>query len=303
MIVELERLSAAVVRLDIGDFPVRLKLAARHDGDRWRRRLWTDEVEVDLDRVMSVYYRRPTRFVMSPELSDGDKVFATAEARLGFGGVLASLGALWVNNPTKVGVAEYKPLQLDVATAAGLEVPRTLVTNDHGEMADFAASLGGPVVCKTFSSLVLSEGTVADAIYTTLIEPNQVDPRQLSMTAHLIQEWVPKAFDVRVTMVGQIPYAAAIHTGSDMGHIDWRADYKSLEYERIEPPEHITTGMIRYLHTFGLNYGAFDFVVQPDGTWRMLECNPAGQWLWLEEQAGLPISATLADLLAKGIDT
>ncbi len=48
------------------------------------------------------------------------------------------------------------------------------------------------------------------------------------------------------------------------------------------------------------NFGAFDFVVQPDGTWRVLECNPAGQWLWLEYQAGLPIAAALADLLAKG---
>lgn len=78
-----------------------------------------------------------------------------------------------------------------------MEVPRTLVTNDYGELVAFAASLNGPVVCKTFSSLVLSEGTVAEAIYTTPVEPNQIDPRQLATTAHLIQQWVPKDFEVR----------------------------------------------------------------------------------------------------------
>ena len=52
----------------------------------------------------------------------------------------------------------------------------------------------------------------------------------------------------------------------------------------------------------GLNYGAFDFVITPDGDWVMLECNPAGQWLWLEHETGAPIAAALADLLTEGPD-
>ncbi|MGH3570171.1 MAG: ATP-grasp ribosomal peptide maturase [Pseudonocardia sp.] len=302
VVAELEKLLTSVVRIDVGDFPVRMRLAARHKGDRWRGRLWTDDVEIDLDRVGAAYYRRPTRFVLPSGLSAGDAVFATAEARLGFGGVLASLDAMWINNPAKVAIAEYKPVQLKTAADAGLDIPQTLVTNDHGALVDFAASVNGPVVCKTLSSLVLSERTVAEAIYTTPVEPAQVDPQQLATTAHLVQQWVPKVFDVRVTMVGRIPYAAAIHAGSDAAHLDWRADYPSLSYERIEPPTHVTAGMIRYLQALGLNYGAFDFVVQPDGTWRALECNPNGQWLWLEHQVGLPIAAAVAGLLAKGTD-
>jgi hypothetical protein len=31
------------------------------------------------------------------------------------------------------------------------------------------------------------------------------------------------------------------------------------------------------------------------------ECNPNGQWLWLEHEAGLPIAAALADLLSSGV--
>ncbi|MGH8940794.1 MAG: hypothetical protein ACRDV2_15810 [Actinomycetes bacterium] len=32
-----------------------------------------------------------------------------------------------------------------------------------------------------------------------------------------------------------------------------------------------------------------------------LECNPNGQWLWLEHEVGLPIAAGLADLLSSGV--
>jgi hypothetical protein len=49
----------------------------------------------------------------------------------------------------------------------------------------------------------------------------------------------------------------------------------------------------------GLNYGAFDFVVTPNDEW-VMECNPAGQWLWLEHETGVPIAAALADLLTEG---
>ncbi len=183
-----------------------------------------------------------------------------------------------------------------------MKVPRTLITNDRDELCAFAEEINGPVVCKAFSSLVLSEGDAVESVYTTIIDPATVDPQQFSATAHLIQEWIPKDFEVRVTMVGQVPFATAIRAGSDAAHVDWRADYQTLSYEQVETPPDVAESLTRYLAAFGLNYGAFDFVVEPDGTWRFLECNPNGQWLWLEHEVGLPIAAALAKLLTKGVE-
>jgi hypothetical protein len=56
------------------------------------------------------------------------------------------LNARWVNNPARIVVAEYKPLQLRHAADAGLRVPRTLVINDHGAAVAFGAEIDGPVV-------------------------------------------------------------------------------------------------------------------------------------------------------------
>lgn len=83
----------------------------------------------------------------------------------------------------------------------------------------------------------------------------------------------------------------------ELGRTDWRADYAALTYEVIDVPDLVREAMIRYLDAFGLAFGAFDFVATPDGEWVVLECNPAGQWLWLADETGLPIAAALADLL------
>ena len=47
-----------------------------------------------------------------------------------------------------------------------------------------------------------------------------------------------------------------------------------------------------------LLYGAIDLVRTPDGRYVFLEINPNGQYLWIEHDTGLPISAAVATLLA-----
>jgi D-alanine-D-alanine ligase-like ATP-grasp enzyme len=53
-----------------------------------------------------------------------------------------------------------------------------------------------------------------------------------------------------------------------------------------------------FMQVFGLIYGAFDFIVTPDGRHIFLEVNPAGQYMWVEAKTGLPITAALADMLS-----
>lgn len=229
VVAELVGLGSPIVRMDIGDFPLWMTMTAWLTHGTWRGELLTADQSVDLAEVKSVYYRRPTRFTFEDDMSDADAVFAGAEAQLGLGGVLAALdGVVWVNNPARVAFAEYKPVQLRVASDCGLHVPRTLVTNDHCAAREFAAAVDGKIVCKTLSSLVLSEGGKPRITYTTPIDLATVDPLSLAGTAHLLQEWVPKRYDARVTMVGHRPFAVAIHAHNDAARIDWRRHKRGL---------------------------------------------------------------------------
>ncbi len=300
VIAELAECGASIACMDIGDFPLRMTMRARLEQGSWQGELCTADRSIELASVGAVYYRRPTRFTFPDGMSEVDAIFAATEAQFGLGGVLAALDVLWVNNPVRVALAEYKPVQLRVAADSGLTVPRTLVTNDHRAAQEFAAAVGGQMVCKTLSSMVLSEGGQHHITYTTPIDPATIDSGSLAASANLLQELIPKCHDARVTMVGDQPFSVAIHADTDAARIDWRADYDALTYTQVEPPENILAGMVRYLHAFGLTFGAFDFTVTPQGDWMFLECNPSGQWLWLQEQAGLPIAAALAEFLAKG---
>ncbi|MGH3961691.1 MAG: MvdC/MvdD family ATP grasp protein [Pseudonocardiaceae bacterium] len=154
VVAELVGLGAPIVRMDIGDFPLWMAMTAWLTHGTWRGELLTADRSVDLTEVNSVYYRRPTRFTFEDDMSDADAVFAGAEAQFGVGGVLAALdGVLWVNNPARLSFAEYKPVQLRIASGCGLHVPRTLVTNDHGAAREFAAAVGGKIACTRLAEL------------------------------------------------------------------------------------------------------------------------------------------------------
>jgi hypothetical protein len=74
---------------------------------------------------------------------------------------------------------------------------------------------------------------------------------------------VPKAREVRVTVVGERVLAVAIEADSARAQVDWRADYDALRYLPITVRAEVTVGMLSYLRAFELNYGGFDFVITP----------------------------------------
>lgn len=298
VIAELRHRRATVHRLDLGDFPIHQRMTAVHDEHGWHGTLRAaDGSTIDLETVTSIYYRRPSRFTFSVDMSTTDRAFAEEEARIGVGGVLAALDVLWVSHPHDVARAEWKPLQLRTAREVGLAVPRTLIGNDYDAACSFIRSASGPVVCKSMSSIVFAEQDGYKIPYTTVVREGSITRTQFEATAHLLQEWVPKAREARVTVVGAQALAVAIDADSDRAHVDWRADYDNLRYEPLHVPDNVIHGMMAYLEALHLPFGAFDFVITPEGHWVMLECNPNGQWLWLHHATQLPIPAALADLL------
>jgi len=112
---------------------------------------------------------------------------------------------------------------------------------------------------------------------------------------------VNKQYEVRLTVVDERFFAARIDAGSDAARIDWRRDYDSLSYEVIsELPADVCAGVRRLMRSFGLRFAAMDFIVDPAGTRHFLDLNPNGQWAWIEDATGLPITAALADALTSG---
>lgn len=291
-----------VFRVDVGWFPQHLTLDAELRDGRWVGRLATAHREVALEELRSIWYRSPSAFEFPSTMSATERRHAQHEAKLGLGGVLAGLPVLWVNHPSRHADAGYKPRQLVAAARAGLGVLPTLVTNEAAAVSRFAGQSGrGGTVTKMFGAPAICEqGGRRVALTQRLSEPDLEDLRGIEATAHQFQRWSPKQHEARVIVIGREVYAVAIRAGSDAARVDWRADYGSLSYEWITPPTAVRTGVLAVMAELGLVYGAFDFVITPQGEWAFLEVNPGGQYGWLEDTVDVPLTTTMADLLAQG---
>ncbi len=283
--------------MDTADFPQTLAMAARIDqAQGWAGELLTEWRAVELSRVGAVYFRAPGAFRLPDGMSGPEQRFASAQARAGLGGVLSALTCRWVNHPTAMARAEYKPVQLAAARNAGLSIPPTLITNRPDAVRDFAEQMPGGLICKPIASPVFIEDGRLKTVYTERPTAKDLeDLRGIETTAHLFQAWVEKSHEVRLTIVGKRLLAAAVHAGSDAAHVDWRSDYGSLTYTVTEVPGPVADSVHRMMKTLGLRYGAADFVVTPAGEWVFLEVNPCGQWDWIQGATGLPITQALAD--------
>ncbi|WP_241827171.1 ATP-grasp ribosomal peptide maturase [Streptomyces graminilatus] len=289
-----------VMRFDMGNFPSSVSLSAEHASAPWAGTLADEYRSVRLEEVRAVYYRRPRLPAVSDELHEPHRTWANEQALAGLLGTLYALPVTWVNRPDVDGIASHKPGQLPVAAAHGLRTPRSLITTDPGAAREFCRKVGGPVICKPLMGgpLEYPDGR-RTGVPTTLIDPGTIDDT-VSLTAHLFQEWIPKSHEVRLTVVGTDMFAAEIHAGSDASRVDWRSDYGALTYDVCEVPDDVRAGVLGWLAHFRLDFGAFDFAVTPTGDWVMFECNPSGEWSWIQHRTGLPIAAHLAGLLTRG---
>lgn len=298
---DLLRRAVPVFRCDTAWFPTRLNLDAQIHGSCWTGYLRTDYRSVQLTDIHSVWYRKPTAFVLPDGLSAAERRHAAWEAKFGLGGVLAEIDAVWMNHPHREADLSYKPGQLSRAAACGLAVPASLVTNRPEAVLEFAQEHDYDIIIKPLAFNSITEGGVTSAIYThSLTKADLVDLTGISTSAHFFQERVHKYFEVRLTMVGREPFAAAIHADSDAAAIDWRTDLAHVRLTTIDVPDDVLDGVLKFMDASGITFGAFDFAVTHDQIWIMFECNGAGQFGFVETATGLPITAAVSSLLEKG---
>ena len=290
---ELNQRGVPLFRCDPGDFPQRLVLNAQLN-EGWTGSLRLTDRTLELDRVGCVYYRRPSMFEFPSDLAE--RKWAAAEARIGFGGVLSAL-PYWLNHPADIARAEYKPVQLATARAVGLSVPETLITNDPSEAARFAADR--EVIYKPLTAARLSTSQI---IYATAVTADDCDG-SIQHTAHLFQQRIHKQHEIRATYVDGVIHAARLDATSEAAGADWRADYNNIIYTPTTLAGEIAEAINRLMHALRLRFGALDLIVCPDGRTWFLEVNPNGQWAWIEDATGLPITASIADALTRKLGT
>jgi len=205
-------------------------------------------------------------------------------------------------------IAASKMLQLKIAKETGFCTPDTCFSNRKEDIIKFAGNYEQVILKSIDNDSIWNETEGLEYVfYAKKVKSSMLTdmPEEaFNQTVSYVQNYVEKAYELRITLVGQQVFACKIDSQSlddDKGKIDWRQGYDyGMKHEIYDLPEEISNKCVAFLKQLGLNFGCFDFIVTPNGDFVFLECNPNGQWLWIEIETGMKISEAIANSLIKG---
>ncbi|HEY8283343.1 MAG TPA: hypothetical protein VIJ28_03055 [Chloroflexota bacterium] len=295
---ELHKRNVPVFRLHPEDFPHACSVSIEIQDGRIEGEILNEYHRVAFNDICAAWYRRSHNlFSGSPSLTSTKlDNYVKAQSIITLTALCESLRTLWVCHPLKLRRADVKALQLAEASKAGLRTPNTLISNDPAKAAAFADGLGSAeCAIKPLIALgVKNEQGYRLPLTTTLPKGHALESVALAPT--IFQPYVDKAAELRCVVIGEKIFCAKINSQANENTCkDWRAG--DCEHEIFSLPEPVEASIHRLMDRFGINFASMDLILTPEGEFVFLEINPNGQWLWLEEELGLPLVASMADLL------
>jgi hypothetical protein len=104
---------------------------------------------------------------------------------------------------------------------------------------------------------------------------------------------------VRIVWVAGQAWAVRIDSQTGAGWVDSRMD-NSVAFTPYDLDDDVVASLHRLMESLGLVFGVIDMRVSAaDGQIYFLEVNPQGQFAYLEIKTGLPITRSVAALLAE----
>lgn len=298
----LARRGAKTFRFDTDRFPREVRLAAQLSGtDNSSYTVEDGAASCDAGAVRAVWARKMWPPELDENLDPKFRQMCLRESLAALQGFLDGLhAACWVNERAREAAAGNKLLQLRLAAAAGLRIPRTLLTNDAGRARDFFRENGGALVAKLLTPVSVSMGADSGFVYTNEVGAGDLeDAAGLRHSPMVFQEHIRKSLELRVAYVAGKFFVGALDAShSTDGRIDWRrAAPGECRWQRADIPAELEAQLTTLMRRLQLVYGAIDIIRTPEGQHVFLEVNPGGEWGMLERDLDLPISEAIADAL------
>ncbi len=203
--------------------------------------------------------------------------------------------------------AASKMRQLRLAQALGMAVPATCFSNRKEDVVAFARPFEYVMLKSIESDNVWLGDEKEYVFFGQKVQSASLEgqPQEaFSQTVNFVQEYIEKQYELRITVVCDKIFACKIDSQcmeEDKGKVDWRQGYEyGLRYESYELPDAVKLFCFSFLQEMHLNFGCFDFIVTPQDDFVFLECNPNGQWLWIEQETRMRISQAIAECLMRG---
>lgn len=209
---------------------------------------------------------------------------------------LSYIGIPFFDEANYILLAEKKVLQLDIARAVGFNTPSTIISNSKSQIIDFLSRHGDEGILKLSTQPSFNNNNDIYFIFANKVTISDFDEMDNTINSpFIVQNYIQKRYEVRYTFVNGEHFVCKIESQlSEKSKIDFRRyDFANTPYLAIEAPEKIKDMVTLFMSMLKLNYGALDFIVDPNDSWHFLEVNPVGQYGWIEHLTGLPITQAI----------
>ncbi len=264
--------------------------------------------------IKSIWWRKPEHIIFPEDFEDNHLQFARKEIFQYISGVFQSADAFWISNPDKIFSASRKVEQLKRAKKFGFSIPETLFTTSIDSLVPFYNRFNGKIIYKVMSGPFLGlspndRARMVDSLEelgaplitktTPVSEQALLSFGERQFVPCLFQQYIEKKYEIRLTIVGNKVFPAAIFSQeNEQTKVDWRDYSVTTRYETVDIPAELEKKCVDFMRSYGLEYSAMDFVVTPNDEYVFLENNPNGQFSFIENAVPeLEISKAIVDLL------
>lgn len=253
--------------------------------------------------IEAVWYRKLWGAKVPDELDDDFKEIYFQEYHTMRNIFFESLKELpWFNPIAKDHeISNNKLGQLSVALDSGIDIPKSLFTNDQEKVKTFFfEECNKQMIAKLHGALSRSMAGDTPFFPTTQInEWNLEDLATLIYCPMIFQEMIPKAYELRAIYVDGEFFTGKINAAkSERGKTDWRiATDIYFGWESYQLPDHVAKSLTKMMKQMNLFFGAIDIIRHQDGRYIFLEVNPQGEWGMLQRDLQYPIGETIAEKL------
>lgn len=208
-----------------------------------------------------------------------------------------SSGIKWLCGYNKLNKIEV----LAKASAIGLNVPETLITNNKEDLAAFLEK-SGRIICKAVldSFSVKSKEYGIYFQYTSEVKKSDLDMVPNAFFPSLFQRLIEKTIDVRVIFLNGKIFSAGIFSQKCNSTLTDYRNYNHEKRNRVVPinlPGEQKKMINRLMLDVNLNFGCLDLIIGQDGKIYFLEINPLGQFGMISYLCNFYIEEKIAKFL------
>lgn len=211
--------------------------------------------------------------------------------------VKMSIGNIYENNTNKI-------INLKIANSCGMDIPQTWILTNKSEVQniikEYNILLTKPI---TQGGLHYEDEAICFSGQSNLFTEEIINNFPDTFAPTLFQEYVDKAYELRIFYLNKEIYTSAIFSQNDkMTQVDFR-NYNFQNPNRTPPykvPDNLRLSIIKFMTKKNMKTGSLDILVSKEKKYYFLEVNPIGQFHQVSHPCNYYLEKRIAKYLKYG---